>query len=112
MKKQKAVKIPRYHPLDGRVLVKMDVPPSATPGGILLPDIAQDPPKTGEVLAVGPGNWNLKLGIRKPMSVKAGEHVLFNHYTTIQAEEPASSEDAKKGQLVFIRDEDLLATVE
>ena len=41
-------------PLGNRVLVKRSEA-KTTKGGILLPDTAQEKPKQGEVVAVGPG---------------------------------------------------------
>ena len=48
-------------------------------GGILLPDVAQQRPTTGKVLAVGAGRM-LDNGKRTPLSVKVGDIVLFSKY--------------------------------
>jgi chaperonin GroES len=47
-----------------------------TPGGILIPDAAQEKPKTGLVLGVGPGRYD-ENGNRVPMQVKIGDKVLY-----------------------------------
>ena len=44
----------KFKPLGNRILVKRSEA-EMTKGGILLPDSAQEKPKRGEVLAVGPG---------------------------------------------------------
>ena len=60
-------------PLGNRVLVKRSKA-TTTKGGILLPDSAQEKPKEGEVVAVGPGKTD------ENMTVKNGERVLFSAY--------------------------------
>lgn len=65
-------------PLGNRVVIKRQTA-QATKGGILLPDSAQEKPKTGEVIAVGPGKINDQ-GQHIPMHVKVGDKVLFTKY--------------------------------
>jgi chaperonin GroES len=65
-------------PLGNRVLVRRSAV-QATKGGILLPDTAQEKPKEGEVLAVGPGKTNDR-GELEPISVKKGDRVVFGSY--------------------------------
>lgn len=48
--------IEKIRPLADRVVVKRETPANATNGGILLPEVAQEKPKRGTVVAVGPGN--------------------------------------------------------
>ena len=77
-------------PLGNRILVKR-FQIKTSKGGILLPDSAQEKPKGGEVLAVGPGKCN-EDGILQPMTVKVGDRVLFSSYagTEVKTDESLS----------------------
>ena len=68
----------KVKPLGNRVLVKRKEA-KASKGGILLPEAAQEKPKEGEILEVGPGKQN-ENGHVAAMSVKVGDHVLFSSY--------------------------------
>ena len=65
-------------PLSNRVLVKRSKA-STSVGGILLPDSAQEKPKEGEVVAIGPGKTDDN-GHTEPLTVKVGDRVLFSAY--------------------------------
>lgn len=65
-------------PLANRVLVKRSKAQTSK-GGILLPDSAQEKPKEGVVVAVGPGKID-EDGKIVPMNVKEGDTVLFTTY--------------------------------
>src|SRR4051812_10194382 len=65
-------------PLSNRVLVKRSKA-QASKGGILLPDSAQEKPKEGTVVAVGPGKMDDEGKIAQ-MNVKVGDCVLFTSY--------------------------------
>jgi chaperonin GroES len=65
-------------PLGNRILVKRSKVKS-TKGGILLPDTAQEKPKEGEVLAVGPGKVNDQ-GKLEALTIKPGDRVIFGSY--------------------------------
>ena len=65
-------------PLGNRVLIKRSKAPT-TKGGILLPDSAQEKPKEGTVVAVGPGKTD-ENGIKETMQLKVGDLVLFSSY--------------------------------
>jgi chaperonin GroES len=69
-------------PLGNRILVKRSQV-TTSKGGILLPDSAQEKPKQGEVLAVGPGKSNEE-GTLLPMHVKVGDRVLFSSYAGLE----------------------------
>lgn len=77
----------KIKPLGNRVLIQRTKAPSAK-GGILLPDSAQEKPKEGTVLAVGPGKFNDKGEIEK-LNVKVGDKVMFSSYsgTEVSGEE-------------------------
>ena len=57
-------------PLGNRVLIKRSKAQTSK-GGILLPDSAQEKPKEGIVIAVGPGKID-ENGNMEPMNVKVG----------------------------------------
>ena len=68
----------KIKPLGNRILIRRSKV-KASKGGILLPDTAQEKPKEGEVMAVGPGKMNDK-GQIETLSVKVGDMVLFSSY--------------------------------
>lgn len=68
----------KIKPLGNRILVKR-TKAEVSKGGILLPDTAQEKPREGEVIAVGPGKRN-EDGVLEPMTIKVGCRVLFTSY--------------------------------
>lgn len=68
----------KIKPLGNRVLVKRSKAQTSK-GGILLPDTAQEKPREGQVLAVGPGKAN-ESGQVEPLGVKVGDRILFGSY--------------------------------
>jgi len=92
-------------PLGNRVLVKRSQA-KTTKGGIILPDTAQEKPKQGQVLAVGPGKADEEGNITK-MNVRVGDSILFSAYagTEVKTDEQdveylIMSEDDVLGVLV------------
>ena len=69
----------KIEPLGSRVLVRRSQA-KTTSGGILLPDSAQEKPREGEVIAVGPGKRDDE-GALQTMSLSVGDRVLFGPYT-------------------------------
>ena len=69
----------KIKPLGNRVLVKR-AKAETTKGGILLPDTAQEKPKIGHVLAVGPGKMD-DAGKITALNVKVGDRILFSQYS-------------------------------
>jgi chaperonin GroES len=67
-------------PLQDRVLIRRVVAETKTPGGIFIPDTAQEKPVEGEVLAVGPGKRGDD-GKLHPVDIKAGDRVLFGKWS-------------------------------
>ncbi|NGX39142.1 MAG: 10 kDa chaperonin [Chlamydiae bacterium] len=65
-------------PLGNRILVKR-TKAEASKGGILLPESAQEKPKAGEVIAVGPGKHDEE-GNLKALDIQVGDQVLFGSY--------------------------------
>ncbi len=71
----------KLRPLGDRVIVKPVAREEKTKGGIFLPDTAsKERPMEGTVLAVGEGRRDDN-GKLVPMSVKAGDRVLFAKYS-------------------------------
>lgn len=69
-------------PLADRVLVEPAPAETKTAGGLIIPDTAKEKPMKGKVVAVGNGKKD------EPMTVKAGDTVLYGKYsgTEIQIE--------------------------
>ncbi len=91
-------------PLGDRVIIKRSKV-SQTKGGILIPESAQEKPKEGIVIAVGPGNINDE-GQREEMSVSEGDTVLFGSY--------AGTEVTNKNdeEVLIMKESEILAIVE
>jgi chaperonin GroES len=70
----------KLRPLQDRVLIRRVEPEAKTPGGIFIPDVAQEKPMEGEVVAVGPGTRD-EDGKRHPLDVKSGDRVLFGKWS-------------------------------
>ena len=92
----------RIVPLGDRVVLKRADAEARTKGGIVLPDTAKDKPQKGEVIAVGEGHIRDD-GTRVPLSVKAGDDVIFNSY---------GGDEIKIGneEYLLLRESDILAT--
>jgi len=67
-------------PLQDRVLIRRVEPERKTPGGIFIPDTAQEKPAEGEVVAVGPGIRD-EHGKVQPLDVRRGDRVLFGKWS-------------------------------
>jgi len=95
----------KLKPLGDRVVVKPLEEEERTKGGIVLPDTAKEKPQHGEILAVGPGEWNEDGTKRRPIDVKAGDRVLYAKYagTEIKGDD---------GDLLVLRASDILTIVE
>jgi chaperonin GroES len=66
-------------PLGDRIVVKpKDEDDSTTASGLVIPDTAKEKPQLGEVLAVGPGEF--QDGERIPMDVSVGDLVFYSKY--------------------------------
>ena len=69
-----------FRPLHDRVLVKRVESDEKTPGGIIIPDTAQEKPMEGEVLEVGSGARD-ESGKLVPLDVKKGDKILFGKWS-------------------------------
>jgi len=88
-------------PLGNRLLVKR-VQAKTSKGGILLPESAQEKPRQGEVLAVGPGKRNEE-GDLQQMHVKVGDLVLFSSYAGTEVKTEQSD-----AECLILAEEDVL----
>lgn len=91
-------------PLGDRVLVKRSEI-KMSKGGILLPETAQEKPRQGEIVAVGPGKFDDK-GELKKMNVRVGDVVLFSSYAGTEVK----SEDGQN-DLLIMSEEDILGVL-
>lgn len=94
----------KFKPLGNRILVKRSEA-EMTKGGILLPDSAQEKPKRGEVLAVGPGKTQ-EDGTVSSMELKAGDQVIFGSFAGTEVK--AGEEE----ELLIMSEDEVLAIVE
>lgn len=92
-------------PLGNRVVVKRSSH-VVSKGGILLPETAQEKPKTGEIVACGPGK-TLESGQTVPMSVKPGDKVLFSTY----AGSSVNLGDSLDEEILVMSEDDILAII-
>jgi len=70
----------KFKPLHDRVLVRRVESDEKTPGGIIIPDTAQEKPMEGEVLEVGSGARD-ESGKLNPPDVKSGDKILFGKWS-------------------------------
>ncbi len=85
-------------PLHDRVIVEPAAAEEKTASGIIIPDSAKEKPQRGVVVAAGPGKKD------EPMSVKAGDTVLYGKY--------AGTEISLEGtDYLIMRESDILAVI-
>ncbi len=65
----------KIQPLNDRVLIQPDAAETKTASGIIIPDTAKEKPLKGTVIAAGNGKKD------EPMTVKAGDKVLYGKYS-------------------------------
>ena len=70
----------KFRPLHDRVLVRRVGSDEKTPGGIIIPDTAQEKPMEGEVVEVGSGARD-ESGKLVPLDVKKGDKILFGKWS-------------------------------
>ena len=94
----------KFRPLYDRVLIKRVTAEQKTSSGLIIPDSAKEKPLEAKVIAVGAGR-RTKDGEIRPMSLKAGDIVLFGKYTGDEVK-------LEGEEHVILREEDVLAVVE
>ena len=94
----------KFRPLHDRVVVRRLNESEKTPGGIIIPDSAQEKPQEGEIVSVGPGTRGSD-GEVHALDVKAGDRILFGKWSgnevTINGEE-----------LLIMKEADVMAVLE
>jgi len=85
-------------PLHDRVIVEPAAAEEKTAGGIIIPDSAKEKPQKGIVVAAGPGKKD------EPMSVKAGDTVLYGKYAGTEI-------SLEGGDFLIMRESDILAVL-
>lgn len=69
----------KLKPQGDRIIVKpKDDDEATTASGLVIPDTAKEKPQLGDVLAVGPGDF--QDGERIPLDVKVGDVVFYSKY--------------------------------
>ena len=91
-------------PLHDRVVVKREPEERKSPGGIVIPDTANEKPTFGKVIAVGKGKV-LDNGQTRIPDIKVGDRVLFGKYSGTEVK--VDNED-----IVVMREDDVMAVVE
>lgn len=91
-------------PLSDRIIVKRLEAESTSPGGIIIPDVAQEKPAKCEVLAVGRGRITDAGELIEP-AVKVGDVVLVGKYGGVET--PVDGDER-----LFIREDEILAVLE
>lgn len=91
----------KIKPLGNRVLIQRSKAQTSK-GGILLPDTAQEKPKEGIVVAIGPGKID-DAGKIEPMNVKVGDKVLFSSYSGTEVKNLSDEEE-----FLILAEEDIL----
>jgi len=94
----------KFRPLGDRVVVRRVKEDQKTPGGIIIPDTAQEKPQEGEVISVGKGKTNEK-GETFPLAVKEGDRILFGKYAGTEIK--IDGED-----FLIMREEEVLGILE
>ena len=93
----------KLKPIGDRVIVQRLGSAEKSKGGLYLPDMAQEKPQEGKVIAVGTGK-TLKNGKVIPLAVKPGDRILFGKYS-------GSEIKVDEKEYVFLSEDDILAIV-
>ena len=96
----------KIKPLGNRILIKRSKA-QTTKGGILLPDSAQEKPKEGIVMEIGPGKIDDQ-GNRETLNVKIGDRILFSSYAGTEVKQNANNEDE---ELLILSEDDVLGII-
>ena len=94
----------KVEPIRNRVWIKKDDPVEKTSGGLYIPEVSQEKPIFGTVIATGPGRVTSE-GAFLENQVKPGDRVLFPKYAGVNAQI-----DGQK--LFIISDHEILAVVD
>jgi chaperonin GroES len=89
--------------LHDRVVIRRVDQEQKSPGGILIPETAQEKPMEGEIIAVGPGARGDD-GALQPLDVKAGDRVLFGKWSGTEVK--LDGED-----LIIMKESDIMGVI-
>lgn len=89
-------------PLGNRIVVKRQEA-KTTKGGIILPEAAQEKPRQGTVVAVGPGKVDEK-GKLHSLDVNVGDTILFSSYSGTEYK-------AEDQEYLILSEDDVLAVL-
>lgn len=92
----------KLKPLGNRIVIKRQELKTSK-GGILLPETAQEKPRQGVVIAVGPGKVDEK-GKLRPLDVKVGDEILFSAYAGTEYK-------VEQNDYLILSEEDVLAVM-
>ncbi|MCH9631323.1 MAG: 10 kDa chaperonin [Chlamydiia bacterium] len=98
--------MPKIKPLGKRILVKREQQ-ATTMGGIFLPDSAQEKPKQGEIVAVGPGKTDEE-GKLHALEVVIGDKILFSSYAGVEVK----PEENDENEYLIMSEDDVLAVIQ
>ena len=93
-----------FRPLGDRVVVRRVKEDQKTPGGIIIPETAQEKPQEGEIISVGPGALD-DIGKRVAPEVKAGDHVLFGKWSGTEVKVDGQ-------ELLIMKESDIMGIIE
>lgn len=93
----------KLKPLQNRIIVQREEK-KITKGGILLPETAQEKPRQGKVIAVGPGKMDDKGKVRA-LDVKPGDTIFFSSYAGTEYK-------TSETEYLIMAEDDVLAIVE
>ena len=85
-------------PLADRVIIQQAEAETTTASGIIIPDNAQEKPQKGTVIAVGKGTKE------NPMTVKAGDNILYGKYAGTELKHNGSD-------YMIMKESDILAII-
>src|SRR5215469_2771265 len=94
----------KFRPLHDRVVVRRLEQDDKTPGGIIIPDTAQEKPMEGEIIAAGPGARN-EQGQLVALDVKVGDRALFGKWSGTEVK--IDGED-----LMIMKESDIIGIIE
>jgi chaperonin GroES len=94
----------KFRPLGDRVVVRRVKENQKTPGGIIIPDTAQEKPQEGEIISVGSGALDDN-GKRVVPEVKIGDRVLFGKWSGTEVKLDGE-------ELLIMKESDIMGIIE
>ena len=94
----------KFRPLHDRVVIRRLNAEEKTAGGIIIPDTAQEKPKEGELVAVGPGARN-EQGQVVALEVVVGDRILFGKWSGTEVKIDGE-------ELLIMKESDVMGVIE